>query len=357
MPIDELTWDGAPHEPHEFPEQSAAERRRDRMKAWLAHQPLVHRLLDVALVGALPGIGAYARFFAPHTLEITEHMVPVVDLPHELDGLRIAHLTDLHAGRTVPIDFLARCMDVVASCRPDVIAVTGDFLQWDAGYVDVVADVVGRLDAPLGVFAVLGNHDYGLNSPQGIRFLDHATARLVSALEGRGVRVLRNAFETVRVGASALHVVGVEDLWSGECDAQGAFAQVPDEGTRLFLCHNPDGYGYRDRHRFELMLSGHTHGAQVRVPGSPRALLPVRDTRLLAGYYGRRGGWVYVNRGLGYIWRVRLNSAPEIACHTLRRELGPGDRPVSYRRHRERWRGGRLDRRPIRPGTSPAALA
>jgi hypothetical protein len=77
--------------------------------------------------------------------------------------------------------------------------------------------------------------------------------------------------------------------------------------------------------------------------------MPVRDGRLCAGYYGRRGAWLYVNRGIGYIWRVRWNSAPEVACHTLRRETHPSERPVGYRRLRERWRPARPESEGGRP--------
>lgn len=341
MNRDDIFWNGAPHEPHVFPALSLREHRRDRIKAWLAHQPIVHRLLDLAVVGALPGLGAYARFVAPHTLEITEHIVPVKGLSSNLEGLRVAHLTDLHIGKSVPREFLEHCIDTTNRCHPDLVALTGDFLQWDPGYIEVLAHLVRRLDAPLGVYAVLGNHDYGLNSPGGARMLDHATGDLVAGLERAGVTVLRNGWDRLEVGGDALHVIGVDDLWSGECDPAGAFAGLPDQGPRLFLCHNPDGFGYHDRYRFDVMLSGHTHGAQVRIPGAAnrlKALVPLRDPRFLAGFYGRPGAWVYVNRGLGYIWKFRLNSAPEIACHTLRRARGAGDRPVSYRRHRERWR-------------------
>lgn len=350
MNRDDIFWNGAPHEPHEFPLLTPREHRRDRIKAWLAHQPLVHRLLDLAVVGGLPGLGAYARFVAPHTLEITEHIVPVPKLPRSLEGLRVAHLTDLHLGKSVPGEFLEHCIHTTNACHPDLVALTGDFLQWDAGYIEVLTRLVRRLDAPFGVYAVLGNHDYGLNSPGGTRMLDHATGDLVAGLQRAGVTVLRNGWDEIRVGDEPLHVIGVDDLWSGECDPTTAFAGLPESGTRLFLCHNPDGFGYRDRYRFDVMLSGHTHGAQVRIPGTAaglRGFVPLRDPRFLAGFYGRRGAWVYVNRGLGYIWKFRLNSAPEIACHTLRRETTAVDRPVSYRRHRERWR----------PAASPRAEA
>jgi hypothetical protein len=264
-------------------------------------------------------------------------MVPIVDLPPALEGLRIAHLSDIHVGKNVPERFVARCFDLTSHAHPDLIVMTGDYLQWDAGYIDILGGLLSRLHAPLGIYAVLGNHDYGLNSPAGIRFLDHALERLVRVFSRSGIRVLRNESVTVRYQGEPLSIVGVEDLWSGECDPVSAFSNAHD-GARVFLCHNPDGYGYRERYRFDLMLSGHTHGAQVRLSPSQRALLPVRDPRLCAGYYGRRGGWVYVNRGLGYIWQVRFNSSPEIAFHTLRREASVVDRPISVRRQRERWR-------------------
>lgn len=330
-------WDGAPHEPHVFPSLSDARLRRDRFKAWFAHQPIVHKLLDVALVGGLPGIGAYARLVAPHAVEITEHRVPIAGLPERLDGLRIVQLSDLHLGHNVPRPYVEHCLRLANACRPDVVVLTGDYLQWDAGYIETLAELLTSLQAPLGVLAVLGNHDYGLNSPGGARLMDHSTARLVDAMAAAGVRVLRNATDVVDVDGASLAFVGVDDLWSGECDPERAFASCPDDVPRVFLCHNPDGFGYRRAHRFELMLSGHTHGAQVRFPGSRQLFMPVRDGRLFAGFYGRPGAWLFVNRGIGYVWRVRWNSAPEVSCHTLRHEAEE-TRPRSDEPTRRRWR-------------------
>jgi len=308
------------------------------MKAWMAGRPFVHRLLDFAILGAFPGLGAYARFVAPHLVEVTEHEVPVVDLPSDLNGLRIVQISDPHAGRNMPTSYLRRCMEIAASSRPDIAVLTGDYLQWDEDYIATFASVLNRLRAPLGVFAVLGNHDYGINSPGGPRILDGATDRLVRAMERVGVRVLRNRSQRIPIGESALRIVGVEDLWSGECDPETAFRDLADDETTLFLCHNPDGIGYGERYHFDLMLSGHTHGAQVRLPFPRQPHLPVVDRRLVAGFYGRRGRWVYVSRGVGYIWKVRLNAAPEISCFTLRPESFPGQRPSGYRRLRRHTR-------------------
>jgi predicted MPP superfamily phosphohydrolase len=337
---EDITWAGSPGEPHDFPDRTSNGARIDRMRAWIAHQPFVHRLLDVAIVGVFPGFGAYARFVAPHTVEVTEHDVPIVNLPRRLDGFRIVHLTDLHLGKNVPLEYLEQVMEIANRSRPDIAVLTGDYLQWDMGYIRSLAQILRRIEAPLGVFAVLGNHDYGLNSPGGPRLLDEATGRLVTAMESVGIRVLRNASSTLTFGEDRLHIVGVDDLWSGECDPESAFRGVPDDGAVVFLCHNPDGFGYNRRYRFDLMLSGHTHGAQVRLPVGVQLNVPVRDQRLLAGFYGRRGCWVYVNRGIGYIWKVRWNSAPEVACLTLRRERHPEERPGGFRRFRKYSRPG-----------------
>lgn len=332
----DISWGGAPQEPHVFPSRSDARLRRDRFKAWVAHQPLVHRLLDVALVGGLPGLGAYARLVAPHAVEVTEHRVPIARLPEPLVGLRIVQLSDLHLGHNVPRPYVEHCFRLANACRPDIVVLTGDYLQWDAGYIEILAELLTTLEAPHGVVAVLGNHDYGLNSPGGTRMLDHATLHLVDAMSAAGVHVLRNAVHVVERAGATLAFVGVDDLWSGECDPDTAFRACPGAAPRIFLCHNPDGFGYRQRFAFDLMLSGHTHGAQVRVPGS-RHFMPVRDDRLFAGFYGHPGAWLFVNRGIGYVWRVRWNSAPEVSCHTLEREEEAA-RPQSYRRVRHRWR-------------------
>jgi len=275
----------------------------------------------IGLLAAGAGTAAYALGLEPTWVEVVANDLPVPNLPPAWEGLRVAHLADLHHGRRVPLDYLAECVDLVQGLGADLVAATGDFISHRQDeYGEAVAKVVGRLRAPLGVFACLGNHDFGLSRPA-----REATACTVAAALVRGgVRLLRN--EAVRLSREGrdLWVVGVDDLWSGGLDARGAMAQVPRGGASLALCHNPDAAPLLADAGAGAILAGHTHGGQVHLPGLGPLILPVRNRQWYRGLHRVGGSWLYVNRGVGWLVRIRLACRPEITVHTLRRAEDAG---------------------------------
>jgi uncharacterized protein len=174
------------------------------------------------------------------------------------------------------------------------------------------------LKAPLGVYAVLGNHDFSVHNYRGVRRHPDLHRQVADALGEHGVTVLRNQAIRHDRGTDGLIVAGVDDLWSRESDPVAALKHCCPNTPRIVLAHNPQSVSQFTDQRFDLMLSGHTHGGQVDWPGLGRVLLRKNARRWAAGLYPHGAGHVYVNTGVGYGWRFRFGVRPEVAILTLK---------------------------------------
>ena len=267
------------------------------------------------LVAAGGGAAAYARWVEPIWIDIVQRDLPVPGLPAAWEGVRIGLIADLHHGASVPLDYLAEGVDRLAALTPDLVAVAGDFVTGCRHrYAEAVAGLFEGLSPPLGVFACLGNHDYGV-----VRPVKSAKAQAVAdALPRAGVRVLRNeAVHLVRDGQD-LWVAGAQDLWSGHLDAEETLQAIPRGAASVVLCHNPDAADVLAAAGAGAILSGHTHGGQVQVPLVGPPILPVRNRRRHEGLHQVGRSWLYVNRGLGWLLKVRFACRPEITILSLR---------------------------------------
>jgi uncharacterized protein len=262
---------------------------------------------------------SYGRRVEPTWLESNEFSLTIRDLPASLSGLRVAHLTDFHGGEHLPPHYLAEVVDRTHGHRPDLIALTGDFVHKGYRHVDDVAKALGRLRAPLGVFAVLGNHDFSVRNALGWRRYRGLHKAVADSLTRRGVHVLRNESVVIERRGVRLQVAGIDDLWSGECDPAGALRGLCPKSPRLVLAHNPLTVDHLGDERCDLMLSGHTHGGQVNWPGIGRLFMGKKARRLPAGMCQHGQTPVYVNKGVGYGWRFRFGVRPEVAIFTLQR--------------------------------------
>jgi predicted MPP superfamily phosphohydrolase len=256
---------------------------------------------------------SYGRKVEPTWLETNEFSLSIKDLPSPLAGLRVAHLTDFHGGHHLPKSYLNHVIEKTLEHKPDVIALTGDFVHKGYRHVDDVAKAVGKLRAPMGVYAVLGNHDFSVRNALGLRRYRGLHKAVESALAAHGVRVLRNESEIARKNGATLQIAGIEDLWSGECDPKAALIGLCPKSPRLVLAHNPLTIEHLGEERCDLMLSGHTHGGQVNWPGIGRLFISKKASRLPAGlcHHGRTP--VYVNKGVGFGLRFRFGVRPEVA--------------------------------------------
>ncbi|OAI53519.1 hypothetical protein AYO44_15910 [Planctomycetaceae bacterium SCGC AG-212-F19] len=269
---------------------------------------------------------SYGYRVEPTWLELNHLDVPVPDLPPSFAGFRIAQLTDFHCSRHVTPSYLAEAVELTRRQQPDVVVLTGDFVHKGYKYVDPVAEVLGQLEAPFGVYAVLGNHDYSVRNALGFRRYRHLHLAVIQALSERGIRVLRNQTVQLERGRAGLYLTGIDDLWSRDCDVARAFAGLKPGVPRVVLAHNPHTVDRLDGRRCDLMLSGHTHGGQVNWPGLGRPMMLTRRARqFAAGLYRYGATHLYVNKGVGFGIRFRFGVRPEVAIATLRPDVGAGD--------------------------------
>jgi predicted MPP superfamily phosphohydrolase len=251
---------------------------------------------------------ARAAVAEPFMLSIERQEIFLRRLPKKLDGLRIVHLSDFHYGPLVNPEHLERAVRAANDLHADLIALTGDYISQDRGYAAPCAEMVGRLRARHGVFAVLGNHDHWTDA-----------ALIADLFRAEGIRVLINEGLRIDLRQETFWLAGVDDTMVGLEDLPLALAGSSDDELKLLLAHNPIILRRAARANVDLVLSGHTHGGQVtwrsekNSSGRPRR-------RLLRGL-GRRGNTqIYVTRGLGtVVLPIRYGCPPEISVLQLRR--------------------------------------
>jgi predicted MPP superfamily phosphohydrolase len=288
--------------------------------------------LRLACGGALTALSAgvlgpaYALMVEPAWLDIARCTVELPALPPALDGLTVAQLSDMHVTSPADANHLGRAVEVVQRLAPDLVALTGDYVTHDATHVALCAQALAPLQAPLGVYAVLGNHDVWTDA-------DHVATGLAEV----GITVLRDAAVPLDAAGARLWIVGVDDVGrtnrpGARCNAfagvwERALArgsalldELPPDEARLLLVHNPDVHEVLAAQRVDLALSGHTHGGQVRLPLLGAPVLPSCYGQKYAQGLVQAPRWpVYVNRGLGTVSPpVRLNCRPEVTLLTLR---------------------------------------
>lgn len=277
------------------------------------------RLLAAAIGGAgattLAGIG-YAWGIEPVWPEVVYQRMPLPGLGREYQGARIIQLSDLHVGPKVSLDYLRTWVDWVSDQNADFVVVTGDAVHYsNQTATPIMARLLRRLRAREAVLVSMGNHEWGCWHPGGGRAsLAH---RAANAMIGEGLRLLRNQVASFRRGRSELHIVGLDDCWTGNYRPADAFRAIPSVAPTVIMSHNPDSFLDLLHGPGHWILAGHTHGGQVSIPFFGPPILPVRHRQFVAGHYCLNGKNLYVNRGLGWIRRVRFNARPEITVFTL----------------------------------------
>lgn len=269
-------------------------------------------LLGAALAGT--GGFLYAHEVEPEWLHVAHLQLQLPNLAAAFRGYRIVHITDIHMGGAMTREHLDGVVRAVNEQSPDLVAITGDFVTAASGE-PAPAEVAPDLAASLGALrprdaavAVLGNHDHWAG-PGAVR----------SAISEGGAMELNNAVHTVSRGGDALHVAGVDDHWERQDRLPLVLERLPPAGAAILLAHEPD---FADvsaaTGRFDLQLSGHSHGGQVRVPLLGPPFLPPLGRKYPAGRYDVGGMIQYTSRGLGVLPpRVRFNCRPEVTVITL----------------------------------------
>ena len=240
-------------------------------------------------------------------IELTEHRMGLENLPEAFRGFRIVHLTDLHHGLYFPADALSAVVELTNELEPDIVAVTGDFVTRSRNYIEPVAEMLSGLRACSGVFAVLGNHDFRVGAD--------AIAR---ALGKNGIEVLRNRHVTLRRKGQKCYLAGVDDLLY-RADLSRAMRGIPHGAPTLLLSHNPAIIGEAANMGINLVLSGHTHGGQVKLPliGCVYGRSE-KNMRFKIGRDSLGPTQIYVSRGIGtVVLPVRYGCPSEIPHFVL----------------------------------------
>jgi predicted MPP superfamily phosphohydrolase len=274
-------------------------------------------LRGAATLVALPAAGTvWAREIEPFWLDLHEVPLTIRGLPRAFAGLRVAQLTDLHLDGHVPITYLRRVVQRVNAIRPDVVLVTGDVVNHTMDWIDEAAQLLSELQAP--TFVSFGNHDYtSWNARPGPYTV--LADPLQKRLEQAGCVVLRNRFAWFERGGEKLFIVGIEDLWSNLFSPAEAFEGL--DGRRqaiITMSHNPDSAPHVIPFAPKLILAGHTHGGQLRIPLLGAPILPIVDRRFDQGLFALDNGCqMYVSRGVGFLLRARFCCRPEVPVFVL----------------------------------------
>ena len=271
---------------------------------------IYHSLIDSALAQAAATL--LARLLPEPHIALTHYTTAVPDLPSRLDGLRVLHISDLHL--RLGSELALELPSVVAGVEHDVLVYTGDFIDDDAG-IDGVAAILRRMPRRAPAFAVLGNHDYW---PLGRSDGHNDVPRLRAMLSAAGVQVLRNAARPLF--DNGLYIVGVDDPCTHHDDLDRAMSAVPAGACALLLVHTPDMVLHLGQYRPGLLLAGHTHGGQIRLPlVGPLLTMSNLPRDAVMGRHTHQGTQMFVSRGIGYSGlNLRINCPAEVAVHTLR---------------------------------------
>ncbi|HET6854025.1 MAG TPA: metallophosphoesterase [Pyrinomonadaceae bacterium] len=250
---------------------------------------------------------ARAALTEPYMLSIEHERIQLNRLPKTFDGFRIVQLSDIHHGPFSNREQIERAVETANRLKPDIIALTGDYISKERHYAAPCAEMLGRLKARHGVYAVLGNHDHWTDA-----------ALITDLFRAEGITVLINEGMRFEKDGEAFWLAGVDDTMVGLEDLSLALAGARRDEMKLLLAHNPIVLRRAARASVDLVLSGHTHGGQVAIRGERGTLRGARK-RLLKGL-GRLGNTqIYVNRGLGtVVLPIRYGCPPEVSLLELR---------------------------------------
>lgn len=269
-------------------------------------------------MAAAAGVGVLAVdgiLLQPNRPRIVRQEIALRRWPERLNGFTIALLSDFHYDPFFSAHPIHAAIPMVNGVKPDLIVLTGDFVSVPvlqaaakgAQAAEPCADLLRRMQAPMGLWACLGNHD-AFSDP----------VRIIGALRNAGIQVLLNQAVPLEKDGARFWLAGVNDVMAGIADVQGALRDVPASEATVMLVHEPDFADHVKRFPVDLQLSGHSHGGQVRIPGLLPLYLPEMARKYDMGLYQLGQLTLYTNPGLGTVrLPVRLNCPPEITVLRL----------------------------------------
>jgi uncharacterized protein len=251
----------------------------------------------------------YAVYIEPNWYEVKKVSLQLPHLSPAFDGYKIVQISDLHADRYFKLENLQTITQKINDLHPDLLVLTGDYVS--KGHVEEAVGAIAtnfqKISTRDGILAVLGNHDYWTDA--------EAISRELTRYQ---IKLLKNQVFTINRGGTQLAIAGIDDLWSGKPDLDGLLTTLGDRPGGILLAHEPD---FADiaaaTHKFDLQLSGHSHGNQVRLPFA-KAVLPYLAKKYPQGQYQVLDMIQYTNRGIGMVGLpLRFNCRPEITSFVL----------------------------------------
>lgn len=280
--------------------------------------------LLAGLLSIIALVCTYGIFIEPRRLLITRHEIVSKHLPEGFHGVKIVQLSDIHIGPHYPIYRLQQLITTLNSLKPDIVVFTGDLFDARQRNNETNNDptaALAQIHAPLGKFAVYGNHDFGY-------FKNKRTSG--TFLLAAGFKVLVNQIENIKLpNGEFITVAGLDDYLVGKPDSTRTLSRLKDKGYHLLLVHEPDvADSLAARYPIDLQLSGHSHGGQVCLPLAGTLVKTALGRKYVGGMYRiqesrrkKRPYRLYVNRGIGTTRiKIRIGSVPELSVFTLLRE-------------------------------------
>jgi predicted MPP superfamily phosphohydrolase len=259
--------------------------------------------------------GFYSWQIEPFWLEFVKVKMPIKNLPKELIGKTLMQISDVHVGNRFDYEYIIDSFKKARLYNPDFVVYTGDFVSYESPeQLEQLEEVFKYVvNGKLGTAGVLGNHDYGLD------WLEDNVADKISAILAKAdVKILRNE----EVNLNGLNIMGIDDYWGTNFNPVKIMDTYDSQKANLVLCHNPDVCDLNVWNNYKgWILSGHTHGGQVKPPFLNPPILPVKNKRYSSGEFDLYDGrTLYINRALGNLYQVRFNVRPEITIFELEEE-------------------------------------
>jgi hypothetical protein len=263
----------------------------------------------LTLLGAPAVAAGYGTFIERFRFSVREQNIEIPGLPADLDGLRLAQLTDIHMGPFLGVRELEHAVSLANETRPHLTLVTGDLITSAGDPLDDCLNTLSRLKADAGVFGCMGNHEIYANSQEYTQFQGALL----------GMRFLRHQSASLRFGSASLNLAGVDYQVFKKPYLVGAERLIEPAAFNILLSHNPDVFPIAAAKGFPLTIAGHTHGGQVRVEILRQDLNVARFfTPYVDGLYRKDGSSIFVSRGIGTIaLPARLGAPPEVALIKL----------------------------------------
>ncbi|MDX6746110.1 metallophosphoesterase [Polaribacter sp. PL03] len=267
-------------------------------------------VLGSAGIGLITGL--YSWQIEPFWLEFVNIKMPIKNLPNNLVGKTVMQISDIHIGNKFDYQYIIDSFEKAKLLAPDFVVYTGDFVSYEneEQFEQLKKVMKFAVNGKLGTAGVLGNHDYGND------WLEQNVANTITdILENAGISILSNEQKEI----NGLNIIGIDDFWGMNFNPKKIMNNYHKNKANLVLCHNPDVCDLDVWNNYKgWILSGHTHGGQVKPPFLKPPILPVKNKRYSAGEIDLNDGrTLYINRALGNLYQVRLNVRPEITIFKL----------------------------------------